>query len=139
MRPSALSDGLAESSLAGCPAAEALTIAQARSDAKGEQEAQNEINALVLFQRNLGAFLRVYIFLSQIFDYGNTAIEKRSIFFRQVLRTSNWSVFVELPIPWSLPLICCHLYYLLRRPATRFRPRQKVISRLLWRSIFSNL
>ena len=33
----------------------------------------------------MGAFLRLYTFLSQIFDYGNTAIEKRSIFYKQVL------------------------------------------------------
>jgi type I restriction enzyme R subunit len=38
-----------------------------------------------LFKRNLGAFLRVYSFLSQIFDYGNTAIEKRAIFYRRLL------------------------------------------------------
>ena len=30
----------------------------------------------------MGAFLRLYTFLSQIFDYGNTAIEKRSIFYQ---------------------------------------------------------
>lgn len=29
--------------------------------------------------------MRVYAFLSQIFDYGNTAIEKRAIFFRRLL------------------------------------------------------
>ena len=33
----------------------------------------------------MGAFIRLYTFLSQIFDYGNTAIEKRSIFYKQVL------------------------------------------------------
>jgi type I restriction enzyme R subunit len=34
----------------------------------------------------MGTFQRLYTFLSQIFDYGNTAIEKRSIFYKQVLR-----------------------------------------------------
>ncbi len=34
----------------------------------------------------MGAFQRLYTYLSQIFDYGNTDLEKRSIFFRQVLR-----------------------------------------------------
>ena len=34
----------------------------------------------------MGAFVRLYTFLSQIFDYGNTAIEKRSIFYKQLLR-----------------------------------------------------
>ncbi|NOU95629.1 type I restriction endonuclease subunit R [Paenibacillus sp. LMG 31456] len=62
-----------------------LLIAKSKQDTKGEQEAQNEINALILFKRNLGAFLRVYAFLSQIFDYGNTAIEKRAIFFKRLL------------------------------------------------------
>jgi type I restriction enzyme, R subunit len=58
---------------------------KAKQDAAAELEAQNEINALILFKRNLGAFLRVYTFLSQIFDYGNTAIEKRAIFYRRLL------------------------------------------------------
>jgi type I restriction enzyme R subunit len=62
-----------------------LKAAQAKQDDKAELEAQNEINALILFKRNLGAFLRVYAFLSQIFDYGNTAIEKRAIFFKRLL------------------------------------------------------
>jgi type I restriction enzyme R subunit len=33
----------------------------------------------------MGAFLRLYTFLSQIFDYGNTAIEKRAIFYKRLL------------------------------------------------------
>jgi type I restriction enzyme R subunit len=33
----------------------------------------------------MAAFLRLYTFLSQIFDYGNTAIEKRAIFFKRLL------------------------------------------------------
>jgi type I restriction enzyme R subunit len=32
---------------------------------------------LVLFKGDMGAFCRLYAFLSQIFDYGNTDIEKR--------------------------------------------------------------
>jgi hypothetical protein len=63
----------------------ALEVAQARSDAKGEKDAQDELEALQLFKRNLGAYLRVYTFLSQIFDYGNTAVEKRAIFFKRLL------------------------------------------------------
>ncbi len=56
-----------------------------KQDVNAEQAAQDEMNALVLFKHNLGAFLRVYAFLSQIFDYGNTAIEKRAIFFKRLL------------------------------------------------------
>jgi type I restriction enzyme R subunit len=62
-----------------------LKTAQDLKDGKAEQQAKDEINALVLFKRNLGAFLRVYAFLSQIFDYGNTSIEKRAIFFKRLL------------------------------------------------------
>jgi type I restriction enzyme, R subunit len=64
---------------------EALRIAKDKQDTAAEQTAQNEIDALSLFKRNLGAYLRVYSFLSQIFDYGNTAIEKRSMFYRRLL------------------------------------------------------
>jgi type I restriction enzyme R subunit len=59
--------------------------AQSLKDAKAAQTAQDEMNALLLFKRDLGTFMRVYAFLSQIFDYGNTAIEKRAIFFRRLL------------------------------------------------------
>lgn len=45
----------------------------------------NELNALLLFKSDLGAFIRLYTFLSQIFDYGNTAIEKRAIFYKRLL------------------------------------------------------
>ena len=35
-------------------------------------------------EADLGVFQRMYSFLSQIFDYGNTAIEKRFIFYRRL-------------------------------------------------------
>ena len=49
------------------------------------QAAKDELEALQLFKRDLGTFVRVYAFLSQMFDYGNTAIEKRAIFFKRLL------------------------------------------------------
>ena len=49
------------------------------------QAAKDELEALTLFKRDLGTFVRVYAFLSQMFDYGNTAIEKRAIFFKRLL------------------------------------------------------
>ena len=64
---------------------EALDAAKARGDVAAGQAAQDAMNALILFKRNLGAFLRVYAFLSQLFDYGNTAIEKRAIFYKRLL------------------------------------------------------
>ena len=62
-----------------------LLDARASKDGKAEQDAQDAINALILFKRNLGAFIRGYAFLSQIFDYGNTSIEKRAIFYKRLL------------------------------------------------------
>ena len=34
----------------------------------------------------MGTFVRLYTYLSQIFDYGTTDIEKRAIFFKHLLR-----------------------------------------------------
>ena len=67
-------------------AQEALKIAKEKEDKPAAEAAQNELNALLLFQSDMGAFQRLYTYLSQIFDYGNTEIEKRSIFYKQVLR-----------------------------------------------------
>jgi type I restriction enzyme R subunit len=66
-------------------AQEQLKAAKARNDTKAAEDAQNELNALVLFKADLGAYQRIYAFLSQIFDYGNTAIEKRYWFFKRLL------------------------------------------------------
>ncbi|MFK4534222.1 type I restriction enzyme R subunit [Bradyrhizobium ottawaense] len=66
-------------------AQEKLQTAQARDDAKAIEEAKGEINALTLFKGDMGAFQRMYSFLSQIFDYGNTAIEKRFMFYRRLI------------------------------------------------------
>jgi type I restriction enzyme R subunit len=66
-------------------AQERLKIATARNDAKAAEDAKNELNALVLFKHDMSVFQRMYAFLSQIFDYGNTAIEKRYIFYKRLL------------------------------------------------------
>ena len=66
-------------------AQEALKLAKDKDDAKATKPSQDELDALVLFKGDLGAYIRLYTFLSQIFDYGNTAIEKRAIFFRRLL------------------------------------------------------
>jgi type I restriction enzyme R subunit len=66
-------------------AQEQLKAGQARNDAQASEEGQNELNALLLFKHDMAAFQRMYAFLSQIFDYGNTAIEKRFMFFKRLL------------------------------------------------------
>jgi len=63
----------------------ALAAAKAKADATATKTAQDELDALVLFKSDLGAYLRLYTFLSQIFDYGNTGIEKRAIFYKRLL------------------------------------------------------
>ncbi len=66
-------------------AQEALKAARDRDDKPAIEGAQNELNGLLLFKADMGAYVRLYTFLSQIFDYGNTDIEKRSIFFKRLL------------------------------------------------------
>ncbi|MFN8106662.1 MAG: type I restriction endonuclease [Nocardioidaceae bacterium] len=41
-----------------------------------------ELDALAIFVKDLGSFVRVYDFMSQIVDYGSAELEKRSIFYR---------------------------------------------------------
>ncbi len=66
-------------------AKETLAAAQAAGDGEAEKEARDTLAALALFKHTIGAFLRAHAFLSQIFDYGNTAIEKRAIFLKRLL------------------------------------------------------
>jgi type I restriction enzyme R subunit len=66
-------------------AREALQIAKVKKNEAEIKAAQDDLNALVLFKGDMGAFLRLYTFLSQIFDYGNTDIEKRAIFYKCLL------------------------------------------------------
>jgi type I restriction enzyme R subunit len=66
-------------------ALEALKAAKAKADTNAAKAAQEALDALVLFKGDMGAYGRLYTFLSQVFDYGNTAIEKRAIFFKRLL------------------------------------------------------
>ena len=66
-------------------AQERLRIARSKDDTKAAKDAQDTMEALVLFRADMGAFVRLYAFLSQIFDYGNTAIESRHMFFRRLI------------------------------------------------------
>lgn len=59
--------------------------AEALGDDKAAKAAKDALDALVLFKADLGAYVRLYAFLSQIFDYGNTDIEKRFVFFKRLL------------------------------------------------------
>ncbi|MGF6610453.1 type I restriction enzyme R subunit [Paraburkholderia sp. WSM4175] len=61
------------------------THAEEQHDDKAAQAAKDALDALVLFKNDMGAFIRLYAFLSQIFDYGNTDIEKRFLFFKRLV------------------------------------------------------
>ncbi len=66
-------------------ARERLSAAAADNNVEEEKAARDEMEALRAFKGNLGVYLRAYAFLGQIFDYGNTEIEKRAMFFRRLL------------------------------------------------------
>ena len=63
----------------------ALLVALEKKDAEAAEKAKATMGALLLFRSDMEAYLRLYTFLSQIFDYGNTDIEKRAIFYRRLL------------------------------------------------------
>lgn len=61
-------------------------VAEERGEASEAKAARDEMDALVLFKADMSAFVRVYTFLSQIFDYANTDIEKRFLFYKNLIR-----------------------------------------------------
>ena len=66
-------------------AKQAWVTAKATGNDKAAAEALDHMSALELFKGDMASFLRLYSFLSQIIDYGNTEIEKRAIFYRRLL------------------------------------------------------
>jgi len=63
----------------------AWKLALDNGDEAGAKTAKDEMSQLELFRSDMQTFLRMYAFLSQIFDYGSTAVEKRSIFYRRLV------------------------------------------------------
>lgn len=55
-------------------------------DTKAAASAKDRMNTLIVFRSDVSTYLRIYTFLSQIFEYGNTDFEKRAIFFKYLLR-----------------------------------------------------
>lgn len=66
-------------------AQETVRAAKEKGDSGAERSAQDVLNALQLFKTDTAAYIRLYTFLSQMFDYGNTAVEKRAIFYKRLL------------------------------------------------------
>ncbi|MGK9453003.1 type I restriction enzyme subunit R domain-containing protein [Acidithiobacillus caldus] len=61
-------------------------LLQAEPNTEAYQREKDVLDALKLFKKDLGSYVRLYGFLSQIFSYGNTALEKRAIFYRLLER-----------------------------------------------------
>jgi len=59
--------------------------AEERGDDSAAHAAKDTLDALLLFKNDMGAYVRLYAFLSQIFDYGNTDIEKRFLFYKRLI------------------------------------------------------
>jgi type I restriction enzyme R subunit len=59
--------------------------AEEKHDDKAARAATDQLEALLLFKNDMGAYARLYAFLSQIFDYGNTDIEKRFLFYKRLI------------------------------------------------------
>jgi type I restriction enzyme R subunit len=54
-------------------------------DGEASKRAKEELDALTLFRSDIGTYGRFYTFLSQIFDYANTGLEKRAMFYKALL------------------------------------------------------
>jgi type I restriction enzyme, R subunit len=64
-----------------------------------EKKDKKKLDELEIFRKDLATFVRMYDFLSQIINYGDTALEGRSIFFRHLiplLHTENLSKPIDL-------------------------------------------
>jgi len=66
-------------------AQEGLRMARERQDEAATKAARDTQDALTLFRSDMQTFIRLYTFLSQIFNYGNTDIEKRAIFYKRLV------------------------------------------------------
>jgi type I restriction enzyme R subunit len=66
-------------------AQQARATALADGDDNAAESSKDVLDALVLFKNDMGAFVRLYAFLAQVFDYGNTDIEKRFIFYKRLI------------------------------------------------------
>ena len=64
----------------------ALQTVRAESDgSQAQQAAKHEMDALLLFRGDLGAYNRAYEFLGQMFDYGNTDFERLYLFAKMLV------------------------------------------------------
>lgn len=62
----------------------------AKGEDKAAQAAKETQAALQLFKATMASYRRLYAFLSQIFDYGSTAIEGRYIFYKHLISSLDF-------------------------------------------------
>jgi type I restriction enzyme R subunit len=67
-------------------AKERFAAASQHGDEPEAKRAKDEMDVPSLFKADLGVFVRLYAFLSQIIDYGSTEVEKRAIFYKHLER-----------------------------------------------------
>lgn len=65
------------------PAKSRFQVRYQKAREEGDKTAQDTLD---LFRKDLGSFIRAYDFLSQIIDYQDTDLEKRSIFYKMLAR-----------------------------------------------------
>ena len=78
------------------PAVDRFRVRLQAAEASGDKA---ELDALGIFRKDLGSFVRAYEFLAQIFDYGDTDLEKRAVFFRHLqpwLKVENARTPIDL-------------------------------------------
>lgn len=64
------------------PAVQRFSVRYQQAKIEKDKKAIEELD---LFRKDLGGFVRAYDFLSQIIDYGDSDLEKRSIFFKHLI------------------------------------------------------
>lgn len=72
------------------------TSALMENGGEGDKAALSELD---MFRKDVGTFVRLYDFMSQIVDYGNADLEKRSIYLRaleRVIRSDNYTAPIDL-------------------------------------------
>jgi type I restriction enzyme R subunit len=63
------------------PAVDRFRVRLRAAEERGDK---GELDALGIFRKDLGSFVRAYEFLAQIFDYGDTELEQRNVFYRHL-------------------------------------------------------
>ncbi len=76
--------------------ADRYSAALAENDGRGDKAALDELD---MFRKDVGTFVRLYDFMSQIIDYGDPELEKKSIFLRLLerhIQPHNYTAPIDL-------------------------------------------